>query len=915
MRKIIFPVVIILIVGFAVAWFFLNRQTKSYSENSAFKAIPAKTPLIVEVPDVSKFLGKLAGDDPAVAEIKSAPELQSFWRDIAGLSSLLAGHEQLREALEKKPVLIAFNPEGKSNIGCLFAFSLENRSERSKIIDFFKSIDMNRALGERQYDDVTIYSCKSGDSVYHFAEDKGIFLLSRYSLFVEDAVRQVNAENLLDQEQFKALYNTVSEGSDFNIFINQGKIFQYLAKLTSPSFKSMVQLFTHFADWTELDVKLNKSEFLLGGFSFSDKGHNNYLNIFRNQEAGRFNIDEVLSANLSMFLRLNLSDFNIFQNDYGDYLKRKQGSFYRRESQLSDLNGYAGKPFIPLFGNIAGSEFALVFGPVTPNEPRTNRFFIAGVKGQSSAKDLFLSILRNYAKSKKTTLENMTISYQIQNDRTYDIYEFPFGNFPELLLGKTFSAVESNYLCFYDNYLIFSDNVAALKNYIRDLVLSGTLKKDSHFQAFNQQMSSRSSFYAFLNFSKAFYLKDYYLNRDMANAIQENEEGIRKFYALGWQFSSNSGEFLNNLYLKYDPAMKEEPQTVWQTKLDSTLAIRPQLVINHKDPKNLEILVQDKKNNLYLINKEGVSLWKVKLSGPVMGNVYQIDYYRNGKLQYFLNTRDRLYLIDRNGNPVARFPLNLKSPATVGVSVFDYDRNRDYRYFVACEDRKVYAYDREGKPVKGWTFDKADGTVTNPVRHFRIGNKDYLVFEDQHKTYIMDRQGAIRVRTGPFDHSGNDLYLTSGSAPALATTDTGGNVHLQYFDGSTREISLGAFGEGHYFMADDLNGGSGTDFIIANEKKLYVFSEQGKKIFEKELGFPVSEKPVIYGSGKENKKIGIVCRDENRIYLFRNNGQLYPGFPLQGSTEFSIGYLSSGDPYFNLIAGNEDNSLYNYKME
>ena len=915
MRKIIFPVIIILIVGFAAAWFFLNRQTKSYSENSAFKAIPVKTPLIIEVPNVNKSLGKLGGDDPAVAAIKSVPELQPFWRDISGLSSLLAEHEQLREALEKKSVLLALNPEGKSNIGCLVAFSLANRSERSKIIDFFKRIDKNGTLSERQYDDVTIYSCESGGSAYYFAEEKGIFLFSRYLLFVEDAVRQVNTASLLDQEQFKALYNTVSKGSDFNVFINQSKIFHYLAKLASPSFKSMVQLFTHFADWTELDVNLNKSAFLLGGFSFSEKSHNNYLNIFRNQESGRFDIDEVLSANLSMFLRLDLSDFNAFQNDYGDYLKQKQGSYYKRESRLSALNGYAGKAFIPLFGNIAGSEFALVFGPVTPNEPRSNRFFIAGVKSQSAARDLFLSILRNYASAKKTTLENMTINYPIRNDKTFDIYEFPFKNFPELLLGKTFSAVESNYLCFYDNYLIFSDNAAALKNYIHDLVLSETLKRDVHFQAFNQQMASRSSFYAFLNFSKAFYLKDYYLNGNMANAIQESEEGIRKFYALGWQFSLSSGEFLNNLYLKYDPAMKEEPQTIWQTKLDSALIIKPQLVINHKDPKNLEILVQDKKNSLYLINKEGVSLWKVPLSGPVMGNVYQIDYYHNGKLQYLLNTRDRLYLIDRNGEPVARFPVTLRSPAAVGVSVFDYGRNLDYRYFVACENRKVYAYDREGKLVKGWTFDKTEGTVTNPVQHFRIGNKDYLVFEDQYKTYILDRQGVTRVRTAPFDHSGNDLYLTPGPAPALVTTDTGGNLHFQYFDGNTRKVSLGAFGQGHYFMADDLNRSSGTDFIIANERKLYVFSDQGKKLFEKELNSPVSKKPGIYDFEKGNKKIGIVCREENQIYLFSPDGQLYPGFPLQGSTEFSIGYLSSGDPYFNLIVGSKDNSLYNYKME
>ena len=58
---------------------------------------------------------------------------------------------------------------------------------------------------------------------------------------------------------------------------------------------------------------------------------------------------------------------------------------------------------------------------------------------------------------------------------------------------------------------------------------------------------------------------------------------------------------------------------------------------NHNDRQNKEVIVQDNANNLYLINKEGVRLWKVKLSDKILGDVYQVDYYRNGKLQYLFN--------------------------------------------------------------------------------------------------------------------------------------------------------------------------------------------------------------------------------------------------------------------------------------
>ncbi|MEL7588413.1 MAG: hypothetical protein AAGU19_17015 [Prolixibacteraceae bacterium] len=918
MRKIIIAIVILLLIItlFGLGWFFLQRQTRSYTENSAFKAIPLRTPLVIEVTDVQRLLQKLGEESPLMSALKEIPELQSFRESVEGFKNLAGQGKGLNEML-KKPVLIAFNPEGKDKIGCLFALSLENRAEKSEMIGFISNYAEKEGgdLTKRVYDEIEIYRYKKGNTDYHFAESNGIFLLSRHALFVEEAVRQIPAGNLLDQQQFKDLYNTIGSNSDFNVFIYHEKIHQLLAKAASPQFKAALPLFTHFADRTELDVSLKQTDALLGGFSFSDKNKYNYLNAFRNQEPDHFGLGKAVPAGISSFLCLNLSDFGKYQNDYSEFLKGKQGSYYRRETGLKALEPYSGKPLIPLFQQLAGKEFALVFAQVTQNEPAANRFFIAGVKSQSMAKELFLPMLERYAKAKKISMREMQSVYQIQNNKSIAIYEFPFADFPGLLMGESFSAVKSNYLCFYDNYLVFADNVTALKSYIHDLVLSNTLENDIRFDEFNQQMAPKFTFYFYLNFSRAFYLKNYYLNEMISKAIQDNEETIRKFYGFGWQFSASSGEFLNNLYLKYDPVLKEEPQTIWQTKLDSTLARKPQFVANHYDKANMEVLVQDNKNNLYLINKEGATLWKIQLPGKIISEIHQIDYYRNGKLQYFFNTREQLHLLDRNGNKVARFPVNLPAPATNGVAVFDYDQNRDYRYFVAADDRKIYAYDRDGKMVSGWKFEGTEGTVSHPLLYFRQGTKDFLVCADQYKTYILDRQGSVRVNTAGFEHSGNDLYIAEGLSPAVITTDTDGKVHLQYFDGKTGTVDPGNFGEGHFFRAEDLNGDNKTDYVLADENMLMAFTDQGKKIFERKFNSPVTEVPAIYTFGPSNKKLGVVCAGENRIYLVDTKGQLYPGFPLPGNTTFSIGYLTAGNPYFNLLAGNEDNSFFNYKIE
>ena len=394
------------------------------------------------------------------------------------------------------------------------------------------------------------------------------------------------------------------------------------------------------------------------------------------------------------------------------------------------------------------------------------------------------------------------------------------------------------------------------------------------------------------------------------------EETMRKFYALSWQFSNTNRLILNTLYLKFDPEIKEEPQTIWQTRLNGNILTQPLMVVNHNDPANKEVIVQDQTNNLHLINKEGVPLWNINLEEPILSDILQIDIYRNNKFQYLFNTRSKLYLIDRNGNPVKGFPAVLSSPATNGVAIVDYDNNKDYRFFVAGEDKQVYAYYKDGKPLKGWNNFTSDHPVEKPVRYIRAQNKDYLVFFDRYKTYFLDRQGKERLVTNAsFDHSGNDLFIEENPKPAILCTDKKGAVYRLFFDGNFEKLEPAKLSANHYFISTDMDGNGRNDFIFADGNQLLAFSETGVKLFAKEMKKPISEKPEVVVLGEKNKKIGVVSASENRVYLFHLNGSVYGGFPLQGNTHFCVGNLSKGNKFFNLLVGNDDGSLLNYMLE
>jgi hypothetical protein len=387
---------------------------------------------------------------------------------------------------------------------------------------------------------------------------------------------------------------------------------------------------------------------------------------------------------------------------------------------------------------------------------------------------------------------------------------------------------------------------------------------------------------------------------------------------MGMQLYANNDMLHGNFLVKHLTAYNATAQTIWESKLDTLVNFKPVFVMNHQTRQN-EVFVQDLNNAVYLINQVGRILWKIRLSEPVNSEVFQVDYFRNGKLQFMFSTRSEIHLIDRKGNAVDRYPVKFRSPATCGLSVFDYDGNRDYRLFIACEDKRVYAYTREGTLLDGWEFGQSESEVTQPVNHFKIGDKDFLVFGDRFKTYILDRKGNTRVEADSyFPRSVNNNYQLNMSAdalgPSFVATDTTGKIYFIGFNGIVKTVELGKFSNRHFFDFKDLDGDRKPEFIFLEDEKLNVFSNNQSKLFSFKFGESIDSKPLIYQFSGTDRKIGIVSRNENLIYLINNNGELYEGFPLQGNTPFSIGDFGDSLSRFNLIVGSRDNFLYNYRV-
>jgi hypothetical protein len=324
--------------------------------------------------------------------------------------------------------------------------------------------------------------------------------------------------------------------------------------------------------------------------------------------------------------------------------------------------------------------------------------------------------------------------------------------------------------------------------------------------------------------------------------------------------------------------------------------------------------------NLYLINSSGRILWKINIGERANSEIFQVDVMKNGKFQYLFSSANAIHLIDRNGAYLPKYPLKLKLPATNGMALIDFDHTRDYKILIACRDNKIYGYDKNGNPLKGWNFGPSSGPVTQPVQCFKIQNKDYLVFADPVKIYILDRKGAVKIRPDKdFAVSANSriIYegLASGKGSRFLITDIDGTVHAISLDGAVESRTFAEFSHDPYFSVEDVNKDGLSEYVFIDRNRMDIFNHSGEKLNSRKFDGDVVSPPDFYLLTGALKKIGLTIPSKNEILLYNGDGSLYTGFPLVGQTAFAIGKLDKSSAYQNLLVGSNEPYLYNYAIK
>ncbi len=747
------------------------------------------------------------------------------------------------DQVNKQEGLLCFSPLGKNDFEYTYISKFDPSVIKTDSLQTKKIETIN-------YSEKTIYKISSKGVPFFATRQDSILIASSSQLLIENAIR-IHANPLPIDSDLKKAYEVSGIDNTMSLLIH-GKKLKNIQNSLLPN--SDLKSLYNFSGWTSLDATIGQNGMYLDGIAIEKDSLSSTIGIFDRTIPQENQISKVTPITAQGFISFTYDDFDVLKKN----LSVAQGR--ELEDVPNDLDD--------LLSGV--SEIGMIF------LEKENALVLNALDSETAIKSLG---------------GEKTDSY-----RNISIYKYKdTSSFSEILtpLIKDF---EASFYFVYNNFIIIGSSKNIVRDLISNLLNQTLLHQQQYFKNTIKDLSDESSI---LIAGNTKHLKQY---------ITEN---VEERYTTQWNDLQDKGYNLAILQVIKEKdfahvhgvleksLVKGAATSVTQTAsttLENKALNKPILVKNHRT-KGMDVAIQDIENNLYLISDKGSIFWKKQIDGEILGDIQQIDIYKNGRYQLLFNTANTLYLIDRDGKDVKPYPKKFSNTITQPLALFDYDKSKRYRILIT-QGNTVTMYNAEAEVVTGFGFKGTSSDLVKPPKHIRIGTKDYILLPEKNGNLnILDRLGRPRtIVKDNFDFSNNEWYQYENKFTSL--TKNGKLAQIQT-NGNTTTKDLGL----------DENSA-----LVSTNKTLVTFSENKLSIKGKtlELEFGVYTQPKLYYI---NNKIYITITDvqAKKVYLYDSNAELFPNFPVYGNSVLSLGNMDK-DPNLEFVVQGEDNSILIYQI-
>ncbi|MCI0751912.1 MAG: hypothetical protein L0Y35_08745 [Flammeovirgaceae bacterium] len=804
------------------------------------------------MPSHAVFIYERSDCDACWKKLIEFPIAKTFFESIVELQS-----KSIAEFLfSSESELISLHVKSKDDFDLLFYQGIRGKTSRDV---FFRKLQQDKSfsVSSRELDGLIINELITGDHVFTSVQLGEIWVGSFTPFLVEDVVRLYkngNGRSYQDAFSWRNLPQVKNDAGNF--YINYETLPGFLKifdnSLSLPSFGS----------GAKLDIKKQEEGVVeLNGFTTIDDSVK-LLSMLSGQTPVSFDLKRLITNDAFFVTSIGISS----GVDFYRQLKKRQLS--ASDSLTVFLRPHAER-LKALIESIQ-DELAICY---TRNNKRE---LIKTILIESNNSDLWNETLQQLALETESGDTVFVESYANAEIRRIDVE-----NFPVKLFYPFVRDFQVTYYALAGDVILLSEDLSELKNFLEDVEQENTWGKVMTSNRFFESTLLESNLSFYFDSERALNAISDKLTPKWSKHLKTHKQEIKNLGRGAIQFSNLNENFYTNIFLSY--TMNEPNRAVIQereTTLSSEIIVGPAFVKNHAD-KSYEVLVQDSLYNLCLIGADGKLLWKQNIGSEITSPISQVDYFKNGKLQYFFATEESVFVMDRLGNPVTPFPVQFSQKKFNNASVVDYDRSRNYRFLLKDKGAKIWMIDKSGNLLDGWNpFQTGlkDELVFGP-EHFRVAGKDYFIVVTKTGTVLLTNRRGERIKRFPIEtdvRPQGNYFVESGrdaaSSQIIFVSRDGFRLRVN-LEGKilSKETLIKSTVDAVFSLVKEKNNKSYL-IIRQDTRSLSILNNEGKEVINNE--FVANNRVFIdyVDYGLDNEFIIITDQDQNLTYLYDGKG-------------------------------------------
>ncbi|MBN2745088.1 MAG: DUF3352 domain-containing protein [Bacteroidales bacterium] len=853
----IFLIVIALVLVSGLVWYGYSFYAKSTSQiKHTIDAIPENAAFIIEYKSMNDLNIFLKADTGLVSNFLGNQQIEKITSLIDLVTKSSHSNPALVAILQNSPVFVSSHFMGLDKFDYLFSigqFGDLNLVDVESHLKEFGSVSKHSIDGS----EVLVLIENASNNRFYVSINQGVLSVSQSSVLMQKVLFMLQNKVQPSNDALVAKMLKLGGQTQAHIYFNHLYFYRFVSQF-APNFREEVKKISAFAQLSEFDVVSKNDLLVMSGYSIFSDSNQSLCKVISRHSAVDVTHFKVLPIN-TVFLMYQSA------KDWLPYHLEKKAVFSTSSTSENSLLKEIGF-------SVENQLFSWVNGEVSLSASSTSNggeFDFYSILSTTDGKEASqqLNLLADKADLHFNTVPDTT-SY-----RGFKIRNIAVPQLLESLFGDMWSVFQNHYFVEIDQYIIFANSSESLKRYIDYFLLEQFLTENVNFKSFSNYRSSRMNlfFYADMAAFDGMFSSFFTIEDSLKASIPQDALNVG-FISLEVSGEENGAYTSIVVGSSQNKDLDASDNVGWQKALDANIYSNPYIMVNHQTNKR-EVLVFDNQNFLYRIGDNGHIHWKIPILEPPMSAVVMVDFYKNGKYQYIFNTANYIYVVDLNGNRVDNYPFKLPYSATGSLSLMDYDNRLDYRILIPLADGKLHNFTLDARPTEGWTLPEFSENHLTPVRHYRLGNKDFLLFADTLGNVVFaNRRGESRMeaKLAFTNNPSTDFYqIKDNGLQKLITTDLLGRLIKIDANGNVEKSTLVEKGTKHFFLVKDFDFDGANDLVFVNDQKLSVYSLSGTLIFDSLYAdvnikaiFPInkvlSDSVSLLFLNESNKSIGFI---------------------------------------------------------